>query len=185
MLEVKDGDLLAAPEQWLAHQCNCITRHAAHLARDVFNKFPYANIYSNRATGTNILGNVVVSGGQGRRLVLALLGQLRPGRSQGSGDDYETRYKFFCNCLNQLGLLPQLDGVIVTPRVRQTWDKQGIILDVALDGEMMLVRRPLEIAMPQRIGCGAAGGDWGKYKAAIEEFANDSDRMVVLYGLKK
>jgi hypothetical protein len=39
------GDLLDATEQFIAHQCNCISQNAGGLAFYLFKKFPYANVY--------------------------------------------------------------------------------------------------------------------------------------------
>ena len=42
------GSLFASGEKYMAHQCNCVTTRAAHLAKDVFSLYPYADIYSTR-----------------------------------------------------------------------------------------------------------------------------------------
>ncbi len=36
-----------------------------------------------------------------------------------------------------------------------------------------------KIAMPWKIGCGLAGGNWDKYYALIEKFARDNPKMTV------
>jgi hypothetical protein len=43
------GDLLGAPEQWIAHQCNCRSRGARGLAKHLFGRFPHANVYKVNA----------------------------------------------------------------------------------------------------------------------------------------
>ena len=43
------GDLLGAPEQWIAHQCNCRSRSARGLAEHLFGRFPHANVYEVNA----------------------------------------------------------------------------------------------------------------------------------------
>lgn len=41
------------------------------------------------------------------------------------------------------------------------------------------------VVFPERIGCGMAGGDWSKYKIAIEQFANNNNNINVVICQKK
>lgn len=44
---------------------------------------------------------------------------------------------------------------------------------------------PTSIAMPYKIGCGLAGGDWPTYLAALEKFATTNPSIqIVLYKLE-
>jgi len=73
-VEIIKGNLLDAKEKYLVHQCNCITNRAAHLVFDVFNRFPYADIYSGR-TSPDTLGSIVIRGnGNDQRYVVSILG---------------------------------------------------------------------------------------------------------------
>lgn len=44
-LEVVEGDLLEAPEQYIVQQSNCATTYAAGLAQAIAEKFPHADVY--------------------------------------------------------------------------------------------------------------------------------------------
>ena len=61
MIEIISGDLFTAQEQYIAHQCNCVTKRAAHLAKDMFAKYPYANIYKGR-TQPDKPGHLIIRG---------------------------------------------------------------------------------------------------------------------------
>ena len=45
VLEVVEGDLLEAPEQYIVQQSNCATTYAAGLAQAIAEKFPHADVY--------------------------------------------------------------------------------------------------------------------------------------------
>jgi len=113
-LEVVRGDLLQATEQFICHQCNCVTNRSAHLARIVFQHFPYADIYSKRVIPDE-LGNIVIRGnGKDQRYVIALLGQYYPGRSKyprGKKDGVLTREVAFMHCLDKVLLIKNLRSV--------------------------------------------------------------------------
>lgn len=152
-IKIKTGDLLKAEEEYIAHQCNCITRRSAHLSKQVFTAFPYADIYSERAEGQrDRLGTIVVRGnGDDERFVINMLAQYYPGRTKypkSSKDGLEVREKAFQKCLKKI---------------------------LKLDME--------SIAFPWGIGCGAAGGSWPKYMHMIEDFADLTDAEVVVYKL--
>lgn len=60
-LVIKAGNLLDANETYLCHQTNCVSRRAAHCAKAVFDRFPYANVYKNRI-GSSVPGSILVRG---------------------------------------------------------------------------------------------------------------------------
>jgi O-acetyl-ADP-ribose deacetylase (regulator of RNase III) len=113
-LTLKTGDLLSAPEQYIAHQCNCVTSRGAHLAKAMFNRFPYADIYSSR-TDPDTLGTIVVRGdGQAQRFVINMLGQFYPGRVKyphSTKDGYKTRQNAFAQCLVRIAEIPDLQSI--------------------------------------------------------------------------
>ena len=92
-LTVVHGSLLDSKLQILGHQCNCRTSSARGLARDLFERYPYANIYKqkDRIPGTN-----KYSFGDGP-IIVGMLAQDYPGRSQG-----EDRLRWFRECLSEL-----------------------------------------------------------------------------------
>jgi O-acetyl-ADP-ribose deacetylase (regulator of RNase III) len=114
MIEIVAGDLFDATEKFLCHQCNCITKKAAHLSKDVFTKYPYADIYSGRIT-PNQPGTIEIYGnGQDQRYVVNLLGQYYPGTPKyptSSKDGTLAREKYFHQCLLKLAKVPDLESV--------------------------------------------------------------------------
>lgn len=153
------GNVLDATEQYLVHQTNCVTRRAAHLSADVFAKFPYADIYSEhgklgvlRADGRlrHQPGTIEVRGdGNTQRLVINLLGQLKPGK-----------------CASTTSYVRGLCNVQESPLTRQAWFLTALCDIAALPGITSL-------AFPHGIGCGAAGGDWAVYRTMLNQFAAD------------
>jgi O-acetyl-ADP-ribose deacetylase (regulator of RNase III) len=114
MIEVITGDLFEAPEQYICHQCNCVTNRAAHLAKDVFERFPYADIYSGRVS-PDAPGTVIIKGnGQDQRYVAALLGQYYPGFPKypdSALDGPKVREKYFHRALIHLAKTPGLQSI--------------------------------------------------------------------------
>jgi O-acetyl-ADP-ribose deacetylase (regulator of RNase III) len=52
-IKIVNGDLLDAQEDYIVHQCNCISTEAKGLAKQIFDKYDYANSYKNRIKGHN------------------------------------------------------------------------------------------------------------------------------------
>lgn len=50
MMNIITGSILDSKEQYICHQINCVTTKAAFLAKDIFLKFPHADVYSLRTT---------------------------------------------------------------------------------------------------------------------------------------
>jgi len=147
MVEEIKGDITNSNAQAICHQCNCVTRKAAHLAKTVFTKFPYADIYKERENKEIDYknfpegegpGDIIIRGnGKDKRLVFNLLGQVYPGSPRypnSKVDGKAARAKYFIECLKKISKMKKLKS----------------------------------IAFPDHIGCGAAGGDWNYYKRAIE-----------------
>ena len=152
-LPVVQGNLFDAKEQYIAHQCNCVTDKGAHLAGDLFVRFPYANIYAERRMRINkqdMPGTILVRGSDHRkdRFVINMLGQRYPGASKYDNDTYAMRQEWFQSALNEISLIANLKS----------------------------------IAFPKNIGCGAAGGHWPNYLMMLEDFAKSMPAVrVVLY----
>jgi|SRR6185369_1222853 hypothetical protein len=120
MIEIVTGDLFDAKEKYLCHQCNCVTNRAAHLAKDVFARYPYADVYTGRTTHDKP-GTIIVKGnGQDQRYVIALLGQYYPGKSKypnSTLDGILTRQNYFYKCLLRIAQLPNLESVAFPWRI--------------------------------------------------------------------
>src|SRR5271169_627912 len=120
MIEIITGDLFEAKEKYIVHQCNCITNKAAHLAKDMFDKFWHSDIYTCR-TGPDKPGHIIIRGnGQDQRYVVALLGQYYPGRPKfplSSLDGTAVREKYFYHALLRLAQVPDLESIAFPWRV--------------------------------------------------------------------
>jgi O-acetyl-ADP-ribose deacetylase (regulator of RNase III) len=141
---VADGNLLDAPDQFIAHQCNCVTGHAAGLAAALFSRFPHADVYSGRAAH-DVPGTIRVRGGDGTadRPVIAIFGQVYPGKPRypnSETDGADARERHFAAAL---GLIAGIPGIT-------------------------------SVAFPWEIGCGMAGGNWTRYRAIIDRFADSN-----------
>lgn len=80
MLSIVDASILDATEQYIAHQCNCVTTRSAHLAQALFSRFPHANIYARRSNGAaDAPGQIVVCRAPAHtRFVINMLAQRYP-----------------------------------------------------------------------------------------------------------
>jgi hypothetical protein len=150
---IVDKDIFESTEDYLCHQCNCVTTRAAHMAAAVFKKYPYADIYTRRE-GQDEPGTIMVCGNKdkGQRQVINMLGQYYPGYSNsqsedGTLDSYKKRAEYFRSCLIHMS---KMEG---------------------------------SFAFPWTIACGAAGGDWGTYITMLKGFEAYIKGDVVIYRL--
>lgn len=155
-----EGDLLTSEAKYIVHQCNCTTTNSAHLSAAMFERFPHADIYSPR-----------------KGLSVPLPDQ-QPGSIVVCGDGESQRFV--------IAILGQISpGFPRDPRS----PKDGF------EARIRYFKQALEriaeipdlhsLAMPYRIGCGAAGGDWvDDYEPMIDEFAGNVDAEVTIYKLK-
>jgi len=98
-----DGNIVDAKEDYICHQCNCISDHALGLASIIFKAFPYADCYSNRKQ--DMPGTIDVRGnGQDKRFVIGMYAQKYPGKPM-NGDSANEREKWFEKCLEQISLM--------------------------------------------------------------------------------
>jgi O-acetyl-ADP-ribose deacetylase (regulator of RNase III) len=148
-----NGSLLDATEDYIIHQCNCISTNAKALAESLFNKYPYANTYKYRTKYTcSIPGTISVMGnGQNERYIINMYSQYYPALPKYNNDNTEKRIEWFKECLNKISSIENI--------INKT------------------------IAMPYNIGCGAAGGDWNVYYNLIKEWCENNKIYVTLYKL--
>lgn len=120
MIEIVTGNIFEAKDKYLCHQCNCVTDRAAHLAKDVFTKYPFADIYTGR-TSPNKPGTIDIKGnGQDQRYVINLLGQYYPGKSKypnSTLDGLAIREKYFYRCLLRVAQIPNLESIVFPWRI--------------------------------------------------------------------
>lgn len=103
-LKIVNGNLLDATETYLCHQTNCVTKVAAHCAKSVFDRFPYANIYAKRLKPSEP-GTIDIRGdGPHPRWIINMMGQIYPGRPKmlSGKDTSEMRIQYFLQCLKEM-----------------------------------------------------------------------------------
>ena len=102
MLKIVTGNILSSTEQYVAHQCNCVTTNAAGLADIIFKKWSYADCYSIRWTNDKP-GTIEVRGnGKESRYVINMFAQFNPGKPYKEDDlkdGYQARKKYFIDCM--------------------------------------------------------------------------------------
>ena len=155
MFKVVDGDIFDSTEDFLCHQCNCVTKRSAHMAAAVFKRYPYADVYTERyehdKPGTVKIRNTLDTND---RIIINMFGQYYPGYSKWPNsyrDGHEARQTYFKSCLDAM--------------------------------KKMCGKGTYSFAFPWRIGCGAAGGDWGAYIEMLKDFEASIDGNVTIYKL--
>ena len=81
MIDKTNQSILNVEDQYIVHQLNCLTNRSAGLAKSMFDKFPYANVYAYRTYPhtpgeSERLGSIVVRGnGKDQRYIIGIYGQ--------------------------------------------------------------------------------------------------------------
>jgi O-acetyl-ADP-ribose deacetylase (regulator of RNase III) len=147
--KIVNGNLLEFDAKYIVHQTNCISSSSAGLALALFDKYPWADVYHERAIGnyTHIPGNIYIrkDPNRTRPFIINAMGQFIPGGTGEmivNGVKYEETAKmragYFLSCLQKIMKIKDLES----------------------------------IAFPWRIGCGIAQGDWDYYQKIIGIFSN-------------
>ena len=107
MLVFVKGDVLEADVTYVAHQCNCTSRGAAGLAREVFRRRPDANTYAiDRKVGTvDAFPPTCNSPG-----ILNCNAQLSPGYPKGE-DSAAQRLVWFRQCLSAISAMDDIRSI--------------------------------------------------------------------------
>lgn len=120
MIEIVTGSLFDAKEKYLCHQTNCVTNRAAHLSKEVFKHFPYADIYSGREQ-PDVPGTIVIRGnGLDQRFIVNMLGQYYPGSPKypdSTLDGTIARERHFHRCLFEVSKVPGLESLAFPYRI--------------------------------------------------------------------
>jgi O-acetyl-ADP-ribose deacetylase (regulator of RNase III) len=152
-----EGDLLDCDAQYIAHQCNCTSKSSSGLAKAIFEKFPYADIYKDRYSENPFWhkpGELYIRGEVNQRLVINMTSQVLPGGpgklfevapGMSTQETTETREKLFLICLKKIKAIPGIKSV----------------------------------AFPYKVGSGLAGGDWNRYHEVLNRFATQLDKSRV------
>lgn len=155
-IQTIQGNLLDATEQYIVHQCNCVSVQTAGLAYSIFHKFPYADVREKHLNGHSEPGTIDIHGnGKDQRYVINLFGQYYPGEPRYPGskkDGYDARIYYFMRGLDEVFSIPGIESV----------------------------------AFPWMIGCGLAGGDWERYERLLNLFSKSFPHVdVKIYQLVK
>jgi len=147
---VKKGNLVDADEQIIAHITNCIDNAPEGLTRTIFTKFAYANTYSTRREPAEP-GTTTICGHSAHRVHIANLNaQYHPDAPRAAGkDSREHRRQYLRQCLEALSTYIHTECT-----------------------------HPCSVAMPWRVGCERARGNWRVYSNIIMDWlttANTSD----------
>ncbi len=150
-MEVKHLDILDARDEYICHQCNCVSHGAAGLAASLFRKYSYADCYSTRfepdkpgtihmAKGTEPIHPAIIN----------MFGQVFPGGPSDKqlndfGDTEEHRKKYFLDCLRTIKKL-----------------------------------NPKSLAFP-KIASGLALGDWIWFSSALQKFETATKIPITIY----
>jgi len=177
-------DIINANCDYILQQCNCLTIKSLGLSKYLEDKFPYANVYSNRKQ----LGNRNLSVVDDRDIpgtykqfydsnnelnkmyptIVALFCQWRPGNVNSHYfnnypnpnpyqlETYEQRLEWFKNSLYSFG------NYVYTIILKYNYTNK------------------VKIAIPYKIGCGLAGGNWNDYKSVIENFSEYYTNIITL-----
>lgn len=145
IIETKNEDILKSDIRYIAHQINCFTTTAKGLAKQLFDKYPKANIYSymkNREAGKNYFDFC----DKDYKIIFHLAGQINPGKPKNFYPDrYEDRLEYFKRCIIRL----EFDANYLK-------DWYGFKEDII-------------IGFPYGIGCGLTGGNWDDYYKILDE----------------
>lgn len=105
------GDLLEMDTQYIAHQCNCVTTQGKGLSASLFKRFPWADTYTGRSQPSTPGSIQVFGDGVAKRFVINMFAQYNPGKPRPVKDTAHQRQKWFADCLQQIGALPDLQEV--------------------------------------------------------------------------
>ena len=161
---IMEGNLLHTPIQIIAHQVNSIVVMNAGVARQIKDLYPevyyaYAN-YVKDFTELNDMSPLgecfVQETDDERHIILNVFGQESYGRDK-RYTDYGALKKGFVN------------GIRWVRDEYQNGEYYGIL--------------QLTIAIPYKIGCGLAGGDWEVVKKILEEIEQEENVLFVAYEL--
>lgn len=114
MIQIIEDSIFNSKEKYLCHQCNCVTQRAAHLSKDVFNHYPYANVYAGRDV-IDTPGSIIVKGnGKDQRYIINMFGQYYPGTPKyplSKTDGLKAREKYFHKCLLEIAKIDNLESL--------------------------------------------------------------------------
>jgi len=160
------GDILEVKNGYILQQCNCVTVHPRGLSADLEQTFPKTCPYKLRKpviSGWNIAkpedishpGTVMILGNEHGPQIISMFAQYGPGKVQ------PVNKPWYQITVSNSPIVPD-----------QTTDREQYFAKCleALYDYFEFTEDKVEIAVPYKIGCGLAGGDWMHYRKMLEDF---------------
>jgi hypothetical protein len=145
-------DIMTCSEDYILHQCDCISVEGVNLTGQIFHKYPVANTYKNRSKGIkDVPGTIFVAVAPNGQKIVNMYAQYtsRVPLPNSDNDSREKRLEYFSQCLSAV---------------------QRILLPNET------------IAIPYHIGCDSMGGEWSSYLGLINQFAQrTSNNQITIY----
>lgn len=171
IIKIVSGDICDTKLNYIMHQTNCVTTKSHGLAKAIFTKWLHGNIYARRkrqsgntAKNPSKPGTVCIRSDAHGPSIINLFGQWAPGRPNGHWQKiYNTLYA---------------DNDAVNKYEDTKKDRLQFFKD-ALNELESKISKDESIAVPYKIGCGLAGGNWEQYETLLK----NSSLMFVLYKL--
>lgn len=114
MIKEVCGNLLEHDAKYIAHQCNCVSTGYAGIAKAIYNKYPYSDVYSTRKNPDK-LGTIKVCGnGKDKRYIINMFSQYYPGTCKypdGGKDNPKLREESFKKCLDEISKIKDLESI--------------------------------------------------------------------------
>lgn len=95
-----EGNLLEFKVECIVHQTNCVSKGSSGLARQLFKKYPWANVYQQRRNRST--PGTIDFRSNGEKVIAAFYSQYYPGKSKHPNDSPQHRLLYFRNCLQAL-----------------------------------------------------------------------------------
>ena len=95
LTEIK-GNILLSKENYIAHQCNCVTNKPKGLSEQIFKKYPYSNTYKNREIHS-IPGTIDIC-----QNIINMYAQYYPSIGKYKNDTNNMRIQWFKDCLEKI-----------------------------------------------------------------------------------
>lgn len=143
-MKVINENIINTNATFIAHQCNCVGEVAGGVAAAIFKKWPACDDYRRKTHGK--FGTIRMHQVEPNKFVINMFSQYWPGGQSDDPKDTDLQRRgAFDRCLS----------------------------DIVGEIRSVLKEQPNQvpfITFPFLIGCGIAGGDWGKYHHMLSEF---------------
>ena len=107
MFKLVEGDLFDTDAQYIAHQCNCVSRYANGLASEIFTR--YTHVYKERKE-PSVPGSILVTD----NFIIHMFAQVFPGPPRENPkyrDDRLWRTGYFAQCLSLIANIGDIRSV--------------------------------------------------------------------------